>query len=316
MNKKKTTPSTAQVLRAPSPGTCDSGGGRFTRILAAIIALFASLGICCTPVRTARAGNVRAQERCGLRRTIAFFRDIMVLMGFWSWHSGTELPSKKRTRHCSGDIRLKVGCPGALGKSITVCFLTLTLVHPPSGIAGVSMSTEAISGSNAWKSDVPPSLYGGFLLAMGLSCKQALDGGTAGVRPMPPTGVYRMYTNQEHIAPFSVTVGKGRNFFVKLENYETHAPIIEMFVRADETFKVDVPLGTYRLKYGSGTQWYGFDTCFGDRSTGASYSTSDERLIFKITEDISGSWVEGNSVTLYEVLDGNFRDYDISPKDF
>lgn len=316
MDKKKTTPSTARDLRVPAPGTCDSGGGRLAHTLVAIVAFFASLGICCTSTKTTRAENVRAQERRGLGWATAFSRDVMVLMG-WSERPGTELPSKKCTRHCSvGDLRVKVGCPGVLGKVLMVCLLTVILVHSPSGIAGVSMSTEALSDPDAGKLGAPPSLNGGFLLAMGLSCKHALDGGTAGVRPLPPTGVYRMYTNQEHIAPFSVTVGKGPNFFVKLENYTTRAPVIEMFVRAGETFKVDVPLGTYRLKYGSGPQWYGFDTCFGDRSRGASYSTSDERLIFKITEDISGSWVEGNSVTLYEVLNGNFEDYDISPKDF
>lgn len=201
-----------------------------------------------------------------------------------------------------------------------VCLLAGMLVHAQPDVAGASMSGGGISGHGAERLDGTPPLGDGFLLAVGGSCKEPFDRVTATARPMPQTGVYRSYTNQEHVAPFSVTVRPGQHFFVKLEHSRLRDPVVEMFVQAGETFRMDVPVGTYRLKYGFGTRWYGFGACFGDESTGATYNTSDELLIFEVTESVSGNTVttqfSGNSVTLYAVPYGNFETRPIPRRDF
>lgn len=153
----------------------------------------------------------------------------------------------------------------------------------------------------------------------GPSCRQPIDGATIVPKLIPLTGVYRMYTNLQHVVPFKVSVAQGQHFFVKLER-GYHQPVIEMFVRAGETLELKVPPGTYRLKYGTGIEWYGFGLCFGNESIGATYNTSDVPLRFSVTERISGNTIHthynGQQVKLYAVPRGNFHTHNISRDDF
>lgn len=68
-----------------------------------------------------------------------------------------------------------------------------------------------------------------------------------------------------------------------------------IFVRGGENVETLVPLGSYYVRYASGTTWYGHDHLFGDYHTG--YSKADE--VFNFTVD--GDTVRVFSITLYTV---------------
>ena len=64
--------------------------------------------------------------------------------------------------------------------------------------------------------------------------------------------------------------------------------------------EVDVPLGTYTVKYASGGKWYGYKHLFGPN---ASYSKAATPFNFYA----SGSKYLGNTITLYTVPGGNLH---------
>lgn len=201
---------------------------------------------------------------------------------------------------------------GALTAVFVLCSLLGVNIQATAYAHGAMMEDRLVPNQHASQPAGASAIVGGILLALGGSCKQPFVGGAAGTRPIPNTGVHKVYTNLERIAPFKVNVEPGNHFFVKLERASDSRPIIEAFVRAGESFEMDVPTGTFRLKYGSGSEWYGFGKCFGDASVGASYETSDQLLVFEIV----GNRVSGHEVTLYEVYDGNFDTHEIPRENF
>ncbi len=75
-----------------------------------------------------------------------------------------------------------------------------------------------------------------------------------------------------------------------------------------------MPLGTYRLKYGSGDVWYGPTLAFGPGTGGssASYAEADSDLVFRV----AGSYVEGHHIELIKQIRGNLSTDPISVSDF
>ena len=63
-----------------------------------------------------------------------------------------------------------------------------------------------------------------------------------------------------------------------------------------ETFKV--PLGTFELKFATGTQWHGYWDLFGPSTT---YAKADDTFTFSRNAGYITTW----SVTLYTAPDGN-----------
>lgn len=126
---------------------------------------------------------------------------------------------------------------------------------------------------------------------------------------LPYNGEIRRFTNKSDIAPFEINSDYGSNYFVKLEDSRTGKAVINIFVRGGETVKTEVPLGSYIMKYASGNIWYGYKYLFGKQTI---YSKSDDIFRFEIV----GNQVNGYTVTLYKVIDGNLRTYEISPEQF
>ena len=58
--------------------------------------------------------------------------------------------------------------------------------------------------------------------------------------------------------------------------------MLSCFVRRDETAEVLVPLGTYRLRYAHGTDWYGTNLLFGPETD---YRQIEEPLVFAVDPD-------------------------------
>ena len=126
---------------------------------------------------------------------------------------------------------------------------------------------------------------------------------------LPQSGTIRRYTSRAGVAPLEIQTSAGSNYLVKLEDVSTGSNILDVFIRGGSTIEIEVPLGTYRLKYAAGQTWYGYEHYFGP-STG--YSKADSN--FRFYND--GYRVSGYTVTLYQVRDGNLSTSRLSPGQF
>lgn len=122
-------------------------------------------------------------------------------------------------------------------------------------------------------------------------------------------GVLWDATGEESIAPFEILSQVGDNQFVKLVDANTGQDAIAILVRGGERFEVDIPLGSYKMKWCSGETWYGETDRFGPEE---SCSMSTDIFHFRI----NGNYAEGNSVTLYTVSNGNMDTRRLDPSEF
>ena len=126
---------------------------------------------------------------------------------------------------------------------------------------------------------------------------------------MPRSGAEQHYTNNKKIAPFKIKTSYGSNYLVKLVSTYSQDTIMTIFVKGGDTVTTKVPLGTYVVKYATGTEWYGYKHLFG-KETG--YSKADTSFIFENT----GYQISGYTITLYRVSNGNLSTTAIDPSQF
>ncbi len=82
-------------------------------------------------------------------------------------------------------------------------------------------------------------------------------------RTLPSNG--RLFTPPEPdaVGTFKVQAPDEAHAFVKLIDAASGRIAAAFFVRAGHSAQVEVPLGTYRLRYAAGTQWFGHACLFG-----------------------------------------------------
>lgn len=121
--------------------------------------------------------------------------------------------------------------------------------------------------------------------------------------------VFEVTGNQ--IAPFELKVpGAGSNYYVKLEDWYTGQTKMAFFVRgSNRNVNIDVPVGTYKLKYASGETWFGKADLFG-RYT--SYNQANSKLKFEII----GNQISGHTVELTKRVNGNLHTSTLSSSKF
>jgi len=126
---------------------------------------------------------------------------------------------------------------------------------------------------------------------------------------LPATGFVKRHTDKSAEAPLQIKTSAGANYLVRLEDLASGKNAMEVFVRGGTTVEIEVPLGTYQLKYASGKNWYGTTHLFGPETA---YNKADTPFRFYI----EGQRISGYTVTLYRVQDGNLRTSQLNPKDF
>jgi hypothetical protein len=126
---------------------------------------------------------------------------------------------------------------------------------------------------------------------------------------VPSSGSVRTWTSKERVAPFEIKAAQGSHYLLKLVDAYTFAPVLTVFVRSGTTVQVEVPLGTYEVRYASGETWYGYDYLFGPET---SYSKADKTFTF----EVAGNRISGFTITLYKVAHGNLHTSAIRPTDF
>lgn len=128
--------------------------------------------------------------------------------------------------------------------------------------------------------------------------------------PLPLNGQLFPYTSLKPSIPFSVvTRDDERNFFVLLEDWNTGKHIIGIFVRGGKTVKVNVPNGSFRLKYATGINWYGEEDMFGKET---SYHQADSQFEFSNRNGV----IQGFSVELFLQENGNLETSLINKSDW
>ena len=127
--------------------------------------------------------------------------------------------------------------------------------------------------------------------------------------PLPSHGTITWYSDEDPVAPLTIKSAIGSNYLVKLSDYTTQRDVLSVFVHGGSTAILDVPLGTYCIKYASGQQWYGPVHLFGPDTA---YSKADSAFNFHR----SGNRISGYTLTLYKVEGGNLTTRRITPTEF
>lgn len=125
-----------------------------------------------------------------------------------------------------------------------------------------------------------------------------VDCATAAELPLPENGEVESYSDDRAIAPFRIETSGSAYYFVKLVDLYTDEDVLTVFVHGGRSVEIEVPLGTYTVKYAAGQSWYGDECYFGEET---SYAQADSTFDFRR----NGSTVTGYTITLYAVPGGN-----------
>jgi len=128
--------------------------------------------------------------------------------------------------------------------------------------------------------------------------------------PLPNNGSVNRYHTSEAIAPLEIkTRGNSGFYYVKLVDFDTKKPVLTVFIYGGRIVNIDVPLGSFELKYATGDTWYGTKQLFGPNTA---CSKADKRFDFKQI----GNQVSGYAVELYLQVDGNLATAPIPLSEF
>lgn len=129
--------------------------------------------------------------------------------------------------------------------------------------------------------------------------------------PRPRPGLLFNWTGRTPQAPLKIVTPSGSDYYVKLVDANTGADAVAIFVRGGQSIQVDVPLGTYRMRYASGQTWRGTRHLFGP-GTLTNYGEAESVFDFHI----SAGYIKGYTVELVPQVGGNLRTRPIKPGQF
>ena len=132
-------------------------------------------------------------------------------------------------------------------------------------------------------------------------------------QPLPESGEILTYVRQEHIAPFEIRSSSGTNYLVKLVDAYSKQTVLTVFVRGGIPVQVKVPLGNYVVKYAAGQTWYGYEHLFGGET---SYSKAETTFSFQRESTSEGYSINGYTITLFKVQNGNLSTREIRKDEF
>lgn len=126
-------------------------------------------------------------------------------------------------------------------------------------------------------------------------------------KPLPKTG-YSTATFSNGVAPLNIkTSSSGAyHYFVKIVNTKSHEELGSYFIRSGEALDIEVPLGSYEVRYATGRRWYGKTYLFGPDTM---YSKADSLFTFSF----DGQQYSGYTVELIMQKNGNLKTSGIQP---
>ncbi len=114
-------------------------------------------------------------------------------------------------------------------------------------------------------------------------------------RQLPANGTVTKFWNStfsEILAPLKIYTKGNLHHFVKVVDPKLNQSVLTVFIRAGQDVFVQVPIGTYEIRYATGTQWYGENDLFGKNTF---YGKAQKSFVFKV----NGNKVQGYSLYLY-----------------
>ena len=119
----------------------------------------------------------------------------------------------------------------------------------------------------------------------------------------------QVFTSNERLAPFEIRSSPGGHYLLKLVDVYSKSDVMTVFIRGGVTVNVDVPLGTFEVRYAAGERWYGYEHLFGPDTA---CSKADKTFEFRI----EGNQISGYTLTLYKVAHGNLHTSKIPRRSF
>jgi tetratricopeptide (TPR) repeat protein len=101
-------------------------------------------------------------------------------------------------------------------------------------------------------------------------------------------------------APFKITTPSDGNYVMKIEDWNTKELVAIYLIKRSSTLSIELPLGSYRLKFASGDKWYGMKYLFGPTTA---YSYVPDKMDFYI----SGDYARGQEIELIPQVGGNLE---------
>lgn len=122
----------------------------------------------------------------------------------------------------------------------------------------------------------------------------------------PASGLIMMYTKGPDSSPLEIkTPAEETDYYIKLVRVGNSSPAMTIFVNGGDTVELDVPYGTYEMRYAAGTTWYGEEYLFGPSTQ---YSAMDDTFEFN---DLGGWTVE-----LIPQTNGNLTETTLDASEF
>lgn len=126
--------------------------------------------------------------------------------------------------------------------------------------------------------------------------------------PRPQTG-YTNHPSSWGDATLSVVTSTGGNYWLKVIDADNRQEFASYFIRGGDTLDINLPQGSYELKYAHGDTWYGTKYLFGDDT---SYAKADRTFEFECYSDMC----TGYTVELIRQLNGNLSTTTLDPSQF
>jgi hypothetical protein len=132
---------------------------------------------------------------------------------------------------------------------------------------------------------------------------------------LPATGnvtLYQLGHSAPAVASFTVTAKPSHaavSHLVKLVDISSGQPVLSVFVRSGETASIKVPLGSYKVNIATGEKWYGETKLFGK---GMIVMQGKAPMDFYA----EGNSITGHTLTLDDVIDGNYPTRPLSADNF
>lgn len=127
--------------------------------------------------------------------------------------------------------------------------------------------------------------------------------------PAPAHGHILRHIENEALAPLEINTTFGEYYFIKMVEVTSGREELELFIHGGQSIEINMPLGTYTMKYATGKIWYGHEHLFGPETAYSQASST-----FNFIEDYRG--YSGYTVTLYKVTNGNLQTKKINASDF
>lgn len=124
----------------------------------------------------------------------------------------------------------------------------------------------------------------------------------------PKSGIHLDLLNKNRVAPFTVITNGYSNYYIKLKSLENKQKYITIFINKGDEISTKVPLGRYILTYTNGEEWYGVQHLFGKKSI------QKAEKVFSFTQN--KQVINGHTVTLYNVVNGNLQKTSIAKNSF